>query len=63
MSREESQEGLREVTQSLSETEVGCFDERTRLWKSYAFDQVWGPETGQKAVSQDVEPVSCVSIV
>lgn len=58
MSRNESQKGLHEVAQSLSETEVGCFDERTQSWKSYAFDKVWGPETGQKAVAQDVEPMA-----
>mmetsp|Transcript_18769 Transcript_18769/g.32992 ORF Transcript_18769/g.32992 Transcript_18769/m.32992 type:complete len:1302 (+) Transcript_18769:3-3908(+) len=58
MSMAESQKGLHEVAQSLSETEVGCFDERTRSWKSYAFDKVWGPETGQKDVFQDVEPMA-----
>mmetsp|Transcript_24002 Transcript_24002/g.57943 ORF Transcript_24002/g.57943 Transcript_24002/m.57943 type:complete len:1481 (+) Transcript_24002:367-4809(+) len=54
----ESQRGLHEVAQSLSETEVGCFDERTRSWKSYAFDKVWGPENRQKDVFQDVEPMA-----
>ncbi|KAL7532191.1 hypothetical protein ACHAXR_008434, partial [Thalassiosira sp. AJA248-18] len=58
MSVDESQKGLHEVAQSLSETEVGCFDERTKAWKSYAFDKVWGPETKQKAVFQDVEPMA-----
>jgi len=58
MSMDESQKGLHEVAQSLSETEVGCFDERTRSWKSYAFDKVWGPETGQQGVFQDVEPMA-----
>ena len=54
----ESRQGLHEVAQSLSETEVGCFDERTRSWKSYAFDKVWGPESRQKDVFQDVEPLA-----
>jgi len=58
MSIGESQKGLHEVAQSLSETEVGCFDERTQSWKSYAFDKVWGPETTQKDVFHDVEPMA-----
>ena len=58
MSSGESQKGLHEVAQSLSETEVGCFDERTQSWKSYAFDKVWGPETKQPDVFQDVEPMA-----
>jgi chromosome segregation ATPase len=33
----EEQKSSREVAQALSETELGCFDERTRSWKSYAF--------------------------
>ncbi|KAL3803316.1 hypothetical protein ACHAW5_006080 [Stephanodiscus triporus] len=58
MTAGESRQGLHEVAQSLSETEVGCFDERTRSWKSYAFDKVWGPESRQKDVFQDVEPLA-----
>jgi len=58
MSIGESQKGLHEVAQSLSETEVGCFDERTQSWKSYAFDKVWGPETKQPDVFRDVEPMA-----
>ena len=58
MTAGESQQGLHEVAQSLSETEVGCFDERTRSWKSFAFDKVWGPESRQKDVFQDVEPLA-----
>jgi len=57
MSVDETQQGLHEVAQSLSETEVGCFDERTKSWKSYAFDKVWGHETKQKEVFGDVEPM------
>ena len=58
MSDEESQRGFHEVAQSLGETEVGCFDERTQKWKSYAFDKVWGPETSNRDVFQDVEPLA-----
>jgi chromosome segregation ATPase len=58
MTASESQQGLYDVAQSLSETEIGCFDERTRSWKSYAFDKVWGPESRQKDVFQDVEPLA-----
>jgi kinesin family protein C2/C3 len=58
MSIGESQKGLHEVAQSLSETEVGCFDERTQRWKSYAFDKVWGPETRQNDIFHDVEPMA-----
>ncbi|KAL7518502.1 hypothetical protein ACHAWX_003323 [Stephanocyclus meneghinianus] len=58
MSMDESQKGYREVAQALSETELGCFDERTKTWKSYAFDKVWGPETRQRDVFQDVEPMA-----
>jgi len=58
MTAGESQQGLHEVAQSLSETEVGCFDERTQSWKSYAFDKVWGSESRQKDVFQDVEPLA-----
>jgi hypothetical protein len=57
MSVDESQQGLHEVAQSLSETDVACFDERTKQWKSYAFDKVWGPESTQKDVFEDVEPM------
>jgi chromosome segregation ATPase len=57
MSVDESQQGLHEVAQSLSETDVACFDERTKQWKSYAFDKVWGPESTQEDVFQDVEPM------
>lgn len=58
MSDEESQRGCHEVAQSLGETEVGCFDERTQKWKSYAFDKVWGPDTSNRDVFQDVEPLA-----
>jgi kinesin family protein C2/C3 len=58
MTANEKQQGLHEVVQPLSETEVGCFDERTKSWKSYAFDKVWGAESKQMDVFQDVEPLA-----
>ena len=53
----ERKEG-RGVVEPLSETDLGCFDERTKTWKSYAFDKVWGPDTSQRGVFQDVEPLA-----
>lgn len=58
MTANEKQQGLHEVVQPLSETEIGCFDERTKSWKSYAFDKVWGVESKQMDVFQDVEPLA-----
>ena len=54
----ERQTGLKSSVEALSETEVGCFDSRTKSWKSYAFDKVWGPESSQRGVFQDVEPLA-----
>ena len=50
--------GYKVGVEALSETEVGCFDNRTKSWKSYAFDKVWGPNDGQMQVYQDVEPLA-----
>jgi hypothetical protein len=58
MTGEEFQRGFREVAQSLSETELGLFDERTRTWKSFVFDKIWGQDASQKDVFQDVEPMA-----
>ena len=58
MSFAEIQSGARCVVESLSETEVGCFDERTNKWKSFNFDRVWGPDQSQTSVFQDVEPLA-----
>ena len=58
MSFKEMQRGYKEVAESLSETEVGCFDSRTNKWKSFAFDRVWGPDQSQQSVFQDVEPLA-----
>ena len=55
---QEIQNGSRSVVESLSETEVGCFDQRTNKWKSFAFDRVWGPDQSQTSVFQDVEPLA-----
>ena len=54
----ERQSGLKSSVEALSETEVGCFDARTKSWKSFAFDKVWGPESSQRGVFQDVEPLA-----
>ena len=58
MRRSEYAAGLKLGVEALSETEVGCFDNRTQTWKSYAFDKVWGPNEGQMQVYQDVEPLA-----
>jgi chromosome segregation ATPase len=58
MSISEIQGGARSVVEPLSETEVGCFDQRTNKWKSFAFDRVWGPDQSQTSVFQDVEPLA-----
>jgi Microtubule binding len=58
MTIQELQSGARSVIDPLSETEVGCFDERTNKWKSFAFDRVWGPDQSQTSVFQDVEPLA-----
>eukprot|EP00531_Pseudo-nitzschia_arenysensis_P016945 CAMPEP_0116135380 /NCGR_PEP_ID=MMETSP0329-20121206/11158_1 /TAXON_ID=697910 /ORGANISM="Pseudo-nitzschia arenysensis, Strain B593" /LENGTH=1340 /DNA_ID=CAMNT_0003630173 /DNA_START=206 /DNA_END=4228 /DNA_ORIENTATION=- len=54
----EIQNGSKNVVESLSETELGCFDSRTNKWKSFAFDRVWGPDQGQQNIFQDVEPIA-----
>jgi kinesin family protein C2/C3 len=58
MTVQEIQNGSRSVVEPLSETEVGCFDQRTNKWKSFAFDRVWGPDQSQTSVFQDVEPLA-----
>lgn len=58
MTISEVQKGYKEVVESLSETEVGCYDSRTNKWKSFAFDRVWGPDQSQTSVFQDVEPLA-----
>jgi len=58
MSIKEVQKGCKTVVESLSETELGCFDARTNKWKSFAFDRVWGPDQSQQGIFQDVEPIA-----
>eukprot|EP00554_Chaetoceros_debilis_P002394 CAMPEP_0194083292 /NCGR_PEP_ID=MMETSP0149-20130528/8887_1 /TAXON_ID=122233 /ORGANISM="Chaetoceros debilis, Strain MM31A-1" /LENGTH=1367 /DNA_ID=CAMNT_0038765669 /DNA_START=178 /DNA_END=4281 /DNA_ORIENTATION=+ len=54
----EIKRGIKRVVEPLSESEVGCFDERTKNWKSFAFDKVWGPDSHQLGIFQDVEPLA-----
>jgi kinesin family protein C2/C3 len=54
----EIQQGQKSVVEALSETEVGCFDNRSNKWKSFVFDRVWGPDQSQLSVFQDVEPLA-----
>mmetsp|Transcript_25019 Transcript_25019/g.57491 ORF Transcript_25019/g.57491 Transcript_25019/m.57491 type:complete len:1369 (+) Transcript_25019:199-4305(+) len=54
----EMQQGAKSVVEALSETEAGCFDERTNKWKSFAFDRTWGPDQSQQRIFQDVEPLA-----
>mmetsp|Transcript_14692 Transcript_14692/g.40857 ORF Transcript_14692/g.40857 Transcript_14692/m.40857 type:complete len:1338 (-) Transcript_14692:2287-6300(-) len=54
----EIQNGNSNVVESLSETELGCFDNRTNKWKSFAFDRVWGQDQSQQNIFQDVEPIA-----
>lgn len=54
----EIKRGTKRVVEPLSESEVGVFDDRTKTWKSFAFDKVWGPDSHQLGVFQDVEPLA-----
>ncbi|KAL3922812.1 MAG: hypothetical protein SGILL_002000 [Bacillariaceae sp.] len=54
----EIQRGNKSVVESLTETELGCFDNRTNQWKSFSFDRVWGPDQNQQSIFQDVEPIA-----
>jgi chromosome segregation ATPase len=54
----EIQAGNKNVVEALSETEIGCYDQRTNKWKSFGFDRVWGPDQSQNSVFQDVEPLA-----
>lgn len=58
MSIKEIQSGYKTVVESLSESELGCFDSRTQAWKSFAFDRVWGTDQSQQNIFQDVEPIA-----
>jgi len=54
----ELKSGQNRLVEPLSETEVGCFDARTKTWRSFTFDKVWGPDSTQQGVFQDVEPLA-----
>lgn len=54
----ETKKGYKRTVESLNETEVGCYDSRTKAWKSFAFDKVWGPDMHQLGIFQDVEPLA-----
>ena len=58
MGMNEIQKGQKSVVEALSETEIGCFDNRSNKWKSFVFDRVWGPDQSQLSVFQDVEPLA-----
>eukprot|EP00559_Dactyliosolen_fragilissimus_P001821 CAMPEP_0184862676 /NCGR_PEP_ID=MMETSP0580-20130426/7092_1 /TAXON_ID=1118495 /ORGANISM="Dactyliosolen fragilissimus" /LENGTH=1285 /DNA_ID=CAMNT_0027360631 /DNA_START=179 /DNA_END=4036 /DNA_ORIENTATION=+ len=55
---DEVERGMKRVVEPLSESELGCFDQRTKEWKSFVFDRLWGPDSTQRSVFQDVEPLS-----
>jgi kinesin family protein C2/C3 len=58
MTNREIKSGTKRVVESLSESDVGVFDSRTNNWKSFSFDKVWGPDSHQMGVFQDVEPLA-----
>jgi Kinesin motor domain len=39
------------------ENEISCFDKRSEVWRSFAFDRVWPFDTTQADVFGDVEPL------
>ena len=58
MTNREIKSGTKRVVEPLTESEVGVFDERTNNWKSFSFDKIWGPDSHQLGVFQDVEPLA-----
>lgn len=58
MTNGEIKRNTKRVVEPLSDSEVGVFDERTKSWKSYAYDKVWGPDSHQLGIFQDVEPLA-----
>ena len=58
MSIDEIQKGYKAGVEALSETELGCYDNRTNKWKPFNFDKVWGPDQSQQSIFQDVEPIA-----
>jgi len=58
ISRREIENGAKNVIEPLSESEMGCFDERSQKWKSFHFDKIWGPDQVQQTIFRDVEPLA-----
>ncbi len=58
MTNGEIKRGTKRVVEPLSDSEVGVFDDRTKTWKSFAFDKVWGSDSHQLGIFQDVEPLA-----
>jgi kinesin family protein C2/C3 len=58
MTNGEIKRATKRVVEPLSDSEVGVFDNRTKSWKSFAFDKVWGPDSHQLGIFQDVEPLA-----
>jgi kinesin family member C2/C3 len=58
MGIDEIQKGYKVGVEALSETELGCYDNRTNKWKPFNFDRVWGPDHSQQSIFQDVEPIA-----
>ena len=58
MTNGEIKSGTKRIVEPLTESEVGVFDERTNSWKSFSFDKIWGPDSHQLGVFQDVEPLA-----
>lgn len=58
LTKDEIASGVKRSVEALSEESVGIFDERTKMWNSFNFDKVWGPDSHQFGVFQDVEPLA-----
>ena len=58
MTNGEIKRATKRVVEPLTDSEVGVFDDRTKTWKSFAFDKVWGPDSHQLGIFQDVEPLA-----
>lgn len=58
MTNGEIKRATKRVVEPLTDSEVGVFDDRTKSWKSFAFDKVWGPDSHQLGIFQDVEPLA-----
>lgn len=58
LTKDEIASGVKRAVEALSEESVGIFDERTKMWNSFNFDKVWGPDSHQFGVFQDVEPLA-----